>query len=37
MNKWYESKSNNSDTVMYSTVCLMRNLADTVFPERMND
>lgn len=37
MNKWYESKSNNSDTVMYSTVCLMRNLADTVFPDRMND
>ena len=37
MDKWYEGKTSNSDVVMYSTVRLMRNLADTVFPSRMND
>lgn len=37
MNKQYENISNNSDVVMYSTVSLMRNLSDAVFPDRMND
>lgn len=37
MSKWYDDKSNNSDVVMYSKISLVRNLADTVFPSRMND
>lgn len=37
MSKWYHSNGNNSDVVMYSCVCLHRNLADTSFPIRMSN
>lgn len=36
MSKWYHTNGKNSDVVLYSKIRLARNIADTVFPNRMS-